>query len=62
MGDPRKVGRLITIRTASGTLRPARITAVGAGTNVNGTVKGAESYINLPRWSRSAPATPGWIR
>ena len=62
MLDPRKVGRLVQVRTATGELRPARITAIGAGTNIHCTVKGAESYTNLPRWSRSAPATAGWIR
>ena len=62
MLDPRKVGRLMQVRTATGKLRPARITAVGGATNIDCTVKSAESYTNLARWSRSAPATAGWIR
>jgi hypothetical protein len=68
--DPRKVGRLVAVRPPliNGTrrLRPARITAVGAGTNITCQVDthggAAETYTNIPRWSRSSPATTGWVR
>lgn len=45
-------------------LRPARITAVGSGTNVTCKVLHAngETYTDLPRWSRLTPNTPGWVR
>lgn len=64
--DVRKVGRLVAVK-GSGTphtlqLRPARITVVGAGTLVTAVVKGGETYALLPKWSRSAPTTTGWIR
>ena len=72
--DPRKVGRLVQVRTATGKLRPARITAVGAGTLITCVVRikpGAlntlaptdiETYTNLPKWDRATPTTAGWIR
>ena len=50
------------MRTETGQLRPARITALGSGTTINCTVKGGESYVNLPKWTRTTPATPGWVR
>lgn len=43
-------------------LRRVRITAVGAGTNIDGTDEGGIAYTNIPRWSRSSPATTGWER
>lgn len=61
--DARKVGRHVVVRTAAGKLRPARITAVGAGTQANLDVYGnGETYTNLPVWSRTTPSTPGWTR
>jgi hypothetical protein len=60
--DPRKVGRLVAVRTTAGKLRPARITAVGTGFLITCVVKGAETYTNLPKWSRLTPSTAGWIR
>lgn len=66
--DPRKIGRLVQIRppVINGTvrLRPARITAVGAGTTVTAVVKtgGAVESYTVPRWDRAAPATVGWVR
>jgi len=61
--DARKVNRHVVIRTAAGKLRTAKITAVGAGTNVNADVYGnGETYTNLPVWSRTTSATPGWTR
>ena len=58
----RKVNRLVVVRTAAGKLRPARITAVGAGTNIDCAVTGAETFAALPIWSRTTAATPGWTR
>lgn len=64
--DPRKVGRLVAVRGAGtphpGQLRPAVITAVGTGTNITCVVKGGETYTDIPRWSRAAPTTTGWVR
>jgi len=61
--DARKVNRHVDVRTTVGRLRPARITAVGAGTNVNCDVYGnGEAYTNLPVWSRTTPTVAGWTR
>jgi hypothetical protein len=60
--DARKVNRHVTVRTAAGKLRPAQITAVGAGTNVDCKVSGAETFAALAKWSKATPATPGWTR
>lgn len=57
----RAVNRTCGYRNASGKLRPAIMTAVGAGTNVD--LKGlhtGETFAAVPLWSRSAPTTPGW--
>lgn len=43
-------------------LRSARITAVGAGTNVTCIDEGGITYTDIPRWSRSSPGTTGWER
>jgi hypothetical protein len=65
--DPRKVRRLVAVKGAGtphpAQLRPARITAVGAGTTVTVKVlhKTGETYT-LPKWSRASPAVTGWIR
>lgn len=67
----RKIGRLVAVRHPPGPanpephqLRPARITAVGLGTNVTCKVlhPSGETYVDIPRWSRSAPAVTGWVR
>lgn len=66
----RKVGRLVAVRGLPGPrptakqLRPARITAVGAGTSIDCKVLHAtgETYAVLPRWLRSTPTTVGWVR
>lgn len=43
-------------------IRPATITAVGGGTNVDCVVKGGETFSGIPKWDRSSPGTTGWIR
>jgi hypothetical protein len=67
----RKVGRLVAVRYPPGPtnpnptqLRPARITAVGDDDTVTVQVlhPDAESYADLPRWSREAPDVAGWVR
>jgi hypothetical protein len=58
----RKIQRLVAVRTATGKLRPARITAVGAGTLVDAVVKGGATHAALPKWSRATPGVAGWIR
>lgn len=67
----RKVNRLVAVRHPPGPvnpnptqLRPARITAVGLGTNVTCKVLHAagETYVDLPQWSRATPNVTGWVR
>lgn len=67
--DPRKVGRLVQIRppiiTGTRRVRPARITAVGGGDTVTAVVQthgGAVESYTVPKWTRAAPATTGWVR
>jgi hypothetical protein len=61
--DARKVNRHVSVRTTAGKVRPAVITAVGAGTNVDCRVGHlAETFTNLPVWSRTTPSTAGWTR
>jgi hypothetical protein len=62
--DIRKINRLVTYRSSAGRIRAAKITAVGAGTNVDLKIVSnpTEVYLAVPRWSRSAPGTAGWYR
>jgi hypothetical protein len=61
-----RVGRLVAVRgvTLRGTrrLRPGIVTAA-AGTAIKVQTHGGtpETYT-LSKWSRAAPATPGWVR
>lgn len=67
--NPLKVGRLVSVRPPliNGTrrVRTGRITAV-AGTTCTVVVDNhggvGTTYAGLPKWSRAAPATPGWVR
>lgn len=62
--DLRKVDRLVTYRSATGRLRAAKITSVGAGTLVALKVVSnpTETFAAVPRWLRSSPGTAGWYR
>ena len=63
-----RVGRLVSVRSlVNGTwrLQTGRVTAVSGDTvtcvvDRHGAV--GTTYTNLPRWSRAAPATAGWLR
>lgn len=60
--DVRKANRHVSVLTSDGKRRSVKITAVGAGTNVTGTVYKAETHTDVAKDPARPFTVPSWRR